>query len=151
MMAAGRCNSALDGYSENCPDMLELLVNIISLQTEVGRPDVNAYPLFPIPGRLVTTPIEDRRSKTFPAMGPCFGEALDIAFRLLDDLRVKKALRAATDPVTLVVSGDIYGSVVRHGYDGIDQRAFCPLGRVQVAGNRYQGGLTFPEHPSSII
>jgi class 3 adenylate cyclase len=74
----------------------------------------------------------------------CFGEALDIAFRLLDDPRVKKALRAATDPVTLVVSGDIYSSVVRHGYDGIDQHAFCPLVRVQVAGNRYPGWIHIP-------
>jgi hypothetical protein len=74
----------------------------------------------------------------------CFGEALDIAFRLLDDPRVKKALRAATDPLTLIVSGDIYRSVVRHGYDGIDQHAFCPLVRVQVAGNRHPGWIHIP-------
>lgn len=74
----------------------------------------------------------------------CFGEALDVAFRLLDDPRVKKALRAATDPLTLVVSGDIYRCVVRHGYDGIDQHAFCPLVRVQVAGNRYAGWIHIP-------
>lgn len=77
----------------------------------------------------------------------CFGEALDVAFRLLDDPRVKKALQAATDPLTLVVSGDIHKSVVRHGYDGIDQHAFCPLVRVQVAGNRHPGWIRIPGAP----
>jgi class 3 adenylate cyclase len=38
----------------------------------------------------------------------CFGEALDIAFRLLDAAHVKKALQAAADPLILVISGDIY-------------------------------------------
>jgi len=67
----------------------------------------------------------------------CFGEALDIAFRLLDAPGVKKALRAAADPLTLVISGDIYRTIVRHGYDGIDPRAFRPLIRVHMAGHRY--------------
>jgi hypothetical protein len=69
----------------------------------------------------------------------CFGEALDVAFRLLDAARVKRALRETADPLVLVISGDIYSSVVRHGYDGIDQQAFRPLVRVQVAGRRYPG------------
>jgi class 3 adenylate cyclase len=51
----------------------------------------------------------------------CFGEALDVAFRLLDASQVKRALLGAAEPLILVVSGDIYRSVVRHGYDGIDQ------------------------------
>jgi hypothetical protein len=66
----------------------------------------------------------------------CFGEALDVAFRLLDAAHIKNALRAAPDPLILVISGDIYRTVVRHGYDGIDQRAFHPLVCVHVAGNR---------------
>jgi hypothetical protein len=77
----------------------------------------------------------------------CFGEALDIAFRLLDDIHVKKALRTATSPLTLVVSEDIYRSVVGHGYDGIDRQAFQPLVRVQVAGNRHAGWVTVPPAP----
>ena len=48
----------------------------------------------------------------------CYGEALDTGFRLLDASAVKKALKAAPDPLVLVVSGDIYRSVVRHSYDG---------------------------------
>lgn len=57
----------------------------------------------------------------------CFGEALDIAFRLLDAEPVKRALRATVAPMVLVVSDDVYQSVIRHGYDGIDPRAFDPL------------------------
>jgi class 3 adenylate cyclase len=74
----------------------------------------------------------------------CFGEALDVAFRLLDAARVKRALRERADPLILVVSGDIYNSVVRHGYDGIDQETFRPLVRVQVAGRRYPGWIHLP-------
>jgi class 3 adenylate cyclase len=74
----------------------------------------------------------------------CFGEALDIAFRLLDAPGVKKALRNAADPLTLVISGDIYRTIVRHGYDGIDPLAFRPLIRVHVAGHRYPGWVHTP-------
>ena len=74
----------------------------------------------------------------------CFGEALDVAFRLLDAARVKRALREATDPLILIISGDIYSSVVRHGCDGIDPHAFHPLVRVQIAGNRYPGWIRIP-------
>ncbi len=65
----------------------------------------------------------------------CFGEALDIAFRLLDAAGVKKALSAAADPLTLVISHDIFRTIVRHGYDGIDPPAFRPLTRVHIAGH----------------
>ena len=71
----------------------------------------------------------------------CFGEALDIAFRLLDAPGVKKALRTATDPLTLVISGEIYRTIVRHGCDGIDPYAFQPLIRVHVAGHHYPGWI----------
>lgn len=77
----------------------------------------------------------------------CFGEALDIAFRLLDAAHVKKALQAAADPLILVISGDIYRAIVRHGYDGIDQCAFQPLVRVHIADNRYPGWIHIPEQP----
>ena len=75
----------------------------------------------------------------------CFGEALDVAFRLLDAARVKRALREMADPLILVISGDVYSSVVRHGYDGIDHQTFHPLVRVHVAGKRYPGWIHFPE------
>jgi hypothetical protein len=74
----------------------------------------------------------------------CFGEALDIAFRLLDAAHVKKTLQKAPGPLILVIAGDIHHAVVRHGYDGIDQRAFHPLVRVHVAGHRYPGWIHIP-------
>ena len=75
----------------------------------------------------------------------CFGEALDIAFRLLDAPGVKKTLRTAPGPLTLVISADIYRTVVRHGYAGIDQHAFRPLVRVHLAGARHTGWIYLPE------
>lgn len=84
---------------------------------------------------------------TYDANG-CFGEALDVAFRLLDARRVKRALREADGSLILVVSGDIYRSVVRHGY-GIDQRDFHPLVRVKVAENRHQGWVHWLGEPHS--
>jgi class 3 adenylate cyclase len=75
----------------------------------------------------------------------CFGEALDVAFRLLDAARVKRALREMADPLILVVSEDIYRSVVRHGYDGIDHETFHQMVRVQVAGRRYPGWIHLPQ------
>jgi len=76
----------------------------------------------------------------------CYGEALDVAFRLLDAARVKKALRETADPLVLVISEYIHNSVVRHGYDGIDRQSFQPLVRVCVAGRRYLGWVRCPEH-----
>lgn len=80
----------------------------------------------------------------------CFGEALDIAFRLLDAPSVKKTLRTATGPLALVISADIYRTIVRHGYDGIDQHAFRPLVHVQVAGSRYTGWIHLPQETTKL-
>jgi hypothetical protein len=77
----------------------------------------------------------------------CFGEALDVAFRLLDAGGVKKRFRKMADPLILVVSEDIYRSVVRHGYDGIDHGTFHQLVRVQVAGRRYRGWIQDTQPP----
>jgi hypothetical protein len=77
----------------------------------------------------------------------CFGEALDVAFRLLDAGRVKNMLRDTAGSLVLVVSDNIYSSVVRHGYEGIDQRSFHPLVRVIVAGNRHSGWIHLPDDP----
>jgi hypothetical protein len=74
----------------------------------------------------------------------CFGEALDVTFRLLDAAQVKKALRATGDPIALVVSEDIHKSVICHGYDGIDPRAFRPLVQVQIAGHSHTGWIHIP-------
>lgn len=73
-----------------------------------------------------------------------FGEALDVAFRLLDAPRVKGCLRQAATPLVLVVSEDIYWSIVRHEYEGIAGSTFEPLVRVTVAGRRRQGWVHVP-------
>ena len=66
-----------------------------------------------------------------------YGEAIDVAIRLLDSRRVKKTLKQATAPLVLVISEDIYQKIVRHGYVPAD--AYLPLVRVRVA-NRWQRG-----------
>lgn len=82
----------------------------------------------------------------------CYGEALDVAFRLLDAPAVKRALKAAAGPLILVVSGHIYSSVVRHSYDQDDGSAFHHLVTRQIAGNRYPGWTQIPGSggPSSL-
>jgi len=74
----------------------------------------------------------------------CFGEALDLAFRLLDAPRVKMALKSAPGPLLLVVSGDTYHSVARQCYDGTGQRAFHRLVSVNIAGKRHPGWIHIP-------
>jgi class 3 adenylate cyclase len=64
----------------------------------------------------------------------CFGESLDVAFRLLDAAEVKERFRRTRAPLILVVSDDIHQMVIRHGYEGIDQQAFVPAAYVNVAG-----------------
>jgi HD domain len=71
----------------------------------------------------------------------CFGEALDIACRLLDAPAAKLALKAAPGPLLLVVSDDIYTSVTGHGRAGRD--TFRRLFTVQVAGREHIGWVGF--------
>jgi class 3 adenylate cyclase len=73
-----------------------------------------------------------------------FGEALDVAFRLLDAPRLKHRLRQVLTPLVLVVSEDIYWSIVQHEYDGIPESSFEPLVRVTVAGRRRRGWVHVP-------
>jgi hypothetical protein len=69
----------------------------------------------------------------------CFGEALDVAFRLLDADSVKRTLGATQAPMVLVVSDDVHRCVVRHGYDGIDPKAFSRLLMPRVSGLVHPG------------
>jgi hypothetical protein len=127
-----------------CPKVLLLNCAIPALQQLLT--DYNAsLPCVVRPERQLRIRVVVHAGEVHYDANGCFGEALDIAFRLLDAALVKKALRVGTDPLILVVSGDIYGSVVRHGYAGIDQRAFRPLVRVQVAGHHYRGWIRIPE------
>jgi class 3 adenylate cyclase len=74
----------------------------------------------------------------FDGRGWC-GEALDVAFELLDAPEVKECLRQSKRSLQLVVSDHIYTSVVRQGYDGINERTFVDMGHVEVAGQRHRG------------
>lgn len=74
-----------------------------------------------------------------------FGESLDIAFRLLDAPEVKRKLRQTAAPLVLVVSDDIYRSVVRHRYHGIDENSFEPLVYVRLAGQWHRGWIHVPQ------
>jgi class 3 adenylate cyclase len=74
----------------------------------------------------------------------CYGEALDIAFRLLDAPRVKMALKEAPGPVLVVVSGDVYRSVAPRNSAGIDHMASRCLVTAQVADREYQGWIHIP-------
>jgi class 3 adenylate cyclase len=75
----------------------------------------------------------------------CFGEALDITFRLLNAAKVKRKLRQTSTALVLVVSDDIYRSVIRHRYHGIDENAFELLVQVWLAGQRHRGWIHFPD------
>ena len=68
-----------------------------------------------------------------------FGETLDVAFRLLDAPEVKQLFRRISEPLLLVISDAIYTSIVRHGYDGIDEHGFTPVTKVEVGGQQHRG------------
>lgn len=71
-----------------------------------------------------------------------YGEAIDIAIRLLDSPPVKKALRQAASPLVLVVSEAIHSGIVVHGY--LTSDTYCPLVRVRVGGRQHRGWVHVP-------
>ena len=71
-----------------------------------------------------------------------YGEAIDIAIRLLDSAAVKRALREAESPLVLVVSEEIYYGIVAHGY--VDGGGYRPAVRVRVAGKQHRGWVHVP-------
>jgi HD domain len=64
----------------------------------------------------------------------CFGEALDIACRLLDAPEARAALKAAPGPLLLVISGDIY-----HSASAAGRQAFRHIVTAHVAGREHRG------------
>jgi hypothetical protein len=73
-----------------------------------------------------------------------FGEALDIAFRLLDAPGVKAALREAQGPLMFVVSSDAADSVVAHSLDGSGHPTSRHLITAEVAGHEHHGWIHIP-------
>jgi len=72
-----------------------------------------------------------------------YGEAIDIAIRLLDCAAVKTALRQARSPLVLVVSEEIYFGTIAHGY--VDGDAYRPLARVRMAAKQHRGWVCAPD------
>jgi hypothetical protein len=70
-----------------------------------------------------------------------FGQALDIAFRLLDAPRVKTALRTAHGPVLTIMSSDIHNP---HMSGGGATGHTCALVTTHVAGNEHHGWIHSP-------
>jgi class 3 adenylate cyclase len=73
-----------------------------------------------------------------------YGEDLDITARLLDAPELKRKFKLTQAPLILVVSQDIYRSVIRHGYDGIDDTTFEQTVQVQIGGQRQRGWVQIP-------
>jgi hypothetical protein len=74
-----------------------------------------------------------------------FGEAIDVTCRLLDAPELKRKLADSSVAVVLVVSEDIHRSVVKQGYEGIDDRTFEPLVWVRVGERQHRGWVHVPE------
>lgn len=72
-----------------------------------------------------------------------YGEAIDVAIRLLDAQPVKRALKQCASPLVLVVSDEIHSGIVCHGY--VDSDAYRPLVRVRVANRQHRGWVHIPD------
>ena len=76
-------------------------------------------------------------------------EALDVAFRLLDAARVKRALRETADPADPGRLEDIYSSVVRHGYDGSTRTPSTSSCASRSQATATQAGSAPPSKPAA--
>lgn len=72
-----------------------------------------------------------------------YGEAIDIAIRLLDSASLKRELRQILSPLVLVVSDEIHSGIVAHGY--LDCDSYRPLVRIRVANKQHRGWVHIPE------
>ncbi|MFD0857261.1 HD domain-containing protein [Actinomadura adrarensis] len=72
----------------------------------------------------------------------CFGEALDLAFRLLEAPQLKEALRSATAPLVLVLSEDIYRCVVEGDHAGSNEHPYAPRVTTKINGRTHRGWVT---------
>jgi hypothetical protein len=68
-----------------------------------------------------------------------FGEELDVGFRLLDAVPVKRALAGSPGCLAVILSEEIFCAVVRHGYGTVDSGAYSRRIRVEVAGRHRYG------------
>jgi hypothetical protein len=76
-----------------------------------------------------------------------YGEAIDVAIRLLDSPPVKKTLKQAAAPLVLVVSNEIYTGLVCQDY--VNPDTYRRLVRVRV-GNRWHFGWVHVPQPATV-
>jgi len=72
-----------------------------------------------------------------------YGEAIEVAVRLLDATPVKAALKQTASPLVLVVSEDIHAGIISHGY--VDGGTYWPLVRVRIANKQHRGWVHIPD------
>lgn len=82
------------------------------------------------------------------AHGP-FGTELDAAFRLLDSQAVKGSLRETVAPLVVVVSQQIYESIVLHRYGRICPESYKRAVRIRVCGVHRYGWVHVPAASSA--
>lgn len=148
------------GITEGCRDpLIDRGDGVVALVHPVQQaPKTNLFRIFvPVLGRLLAEhntrwPDYQFRLRAAVHAGEvhydprgCFGEALDTVFRLLEAPEVKYRLAKGAAQLVLVVSDDIYRSVVRHGYDGVDHRGYRRVVRVRVGSHWYGGWVCVPE------
>jgi hypothetical protein len=129
----GGCLMVLIRPADRIPKTL-LLTRLVPRLNELLE-EYNAAQLSPLRLRVVIHPGD----VSCDELG-WFGEDIDIATGLLTAL----ALDDRAEHLVLVVSDQIHRSVIRHGYDGIDEQAFIPLPRVEVAGEECKGWVHVP-------
>jgi hypothetical protein len=81
----------------------------------------------------------------------CYGEDIDLAVRLLDAPEVKLHLDNSTTPLALVASEAIYQSVIRHGYDGINDLDYSATVHIRLAGRHHRGWLQLVNTPAPAL
>ncbi|HEU5469092.1 MAG TPA: hypothetical protein VFV67_00450 [Actinophytocola sp.] len=79
----------------------------------------------------------------FDHWGP-FGESVDLACRLVDAAEFRAWLRMRRAPLALVVSDDVYSTMVNHGYKGIEALFFHRVVHVDLAGYSEFGWVSVP-------
>ncbi|MEV4312438.1 hypothetical protein [Actinocrispum sp. NPDC049592] len=59
-------------------------------------------------------------------------------------------LRRSADPLVLVVSDVIHQSVIRHGYQGINDLDYAATVTIRLAGRQHLGWVHFAGEPSEL-
>ncbi|MFD0202020.1 MULTISPECIES: hypothetical protein [Saccharothrix] len=80
-----------------------------------------------------------------------YGEALDLACRLLDSASFKNVLRRVREPLAVVVSEDLHRSLVRQGYPGIDVAAYEKAVEVRLGADDHAGWVQVPGYAPRLL